>query len=107
MTDYIDATSPVTITVQQLPSGGFVGSVGYNPGQTVTPGTTVTLTYTVRNNGGPGTLFGGLYDNAAPNPNLIAGYWEESFTAGQEKTKTVSVLINVTFAGQLCAGHVE
>lgn len=106
--DHSHTTSPTyTTSVTQYAEALFVGAPTYSPGQIVEPGTDVTISYQVQNTGYAGLVWGGLYDTVTPTPNLIGGYFEENFTAGQTKTKTVTITVNGAVQAQLLCGHIE
>lgn len=96
-----------TTEVIVLPEGVFVGTPTYNPGQQVEPGTPVTITYQVQNNGGAGMLWGGLYDYATPIPTLIGGYWEQNVAPGAPVNKSVTITVTQNLDAQLLVGHFE
>lgn len=96
-----------TTEILALPAGQFVGTVTYDPGQHVEPGTPVTIYYQIENIGDAGLLWGGLYDFATPIPNLIGGYWEENVTPGLPVNKNVTIVVNENLDAQLIVGHFE
>ncbi len=106
-TQVLDDTMSVTVAYQAYPSAAFTGTITYSPSQTVEPTTNCTIGYTIKNNGGPGTLWAGLYDLATPTPNLIGGYVEVAVAAGATATESVTVTVNAAFTGQLLAGHIQ
>jgi hypothetical protein len=106
-TETLDMTKEITITKQGIPEAVFIGEPIYSPGQVVDPTTPVTITYVIQNTGSTGLIWGGLYDLTSPNPNLIAGYWEENINSGQNITKTVTIVINTNIQAQLLIGHFE
>lgn len=105
-TEVQDDSLEVTVNLLALPHAAFYGTVTYNPGQQVEPGTPVTLTYQVDNIGGAGTLWGGLYTLDA-TPQLIGGYWEQAVTPGVPITKSVQITVDSNLDAQLLCGHFE
>jgi hypothetical protein len=106
-TQVMDDSLTITVTRLALPDAVFIGEPIYSPGQVVDPTTPVTITYVIQNTGSTGLIWGGLYDLTSPNPNLIAGYWEENINSGQNITKTVTIVINTNIQAQLLIGHFE
>jgi len=110
-TDVIDhpqtADPTWTVELAALAEAAFFGTPTYTPGQHVEPGTPVTIGYQVENIGGPGMLWGGLYDYATPNPNLIGGYWEQDVSPGSPVNKSVTVTVNENLNAQILCGHFE
>ena len=104
-----ETSSTITVTMLTYAHAAFEGTPTYQ--NSVDPGTTVTITYPVRNTGGAGLIWGGLYDNSVP-PVLIAGtLWTTSspVAAGAlvSPTPTTVIIVDAPFTGQLIIGHVE
>jgi len=104
-------TSPPFHVVELLTPPAYpkavIRNVEYIPGQQVEPGTEVTINYLVGNDEEAGMLWGGLYDYQSPNPNLIGGYWERHYNAGEDQLQSVSLVINEDLNAQLMVGHFE
>lgn len=104
-----DTDNSLTVGLYVLPEAAFTGTVTYSPGQTVDPGTPVTISYSIINTGGTGTIVTGLYDTPDFTGNLL-GTYQQFDNVGNNQTIPVTQEIttgSTDFAGYLVIGHWE
>lgn len=106
MANIIDETIGITINIV---AQGMAHAFNVNYSSYVEPNTDFPINYDVENTGAADTLWGELYEiiPGAPATPVPGTYWEDTFTAGEIKSKMITLPgITEPFVGELRVGHV-